>query len=68
MDKGDALTFIRSPESPVTYKLCMQFAMNAADGMDYLSTKNVIHRDLAARNCLLESNGGNYAQKRMAYY
>ncbi|CAG5103572.1 Oidioi.mRNA.OKI2018_I69.chr1.g832.t1.cds [Oikopleura dioica] len=57
MDRGDALTFIRSPESPVTYKLCMQFAMNAADGMDYLSTKNVIHRDLAARNCLLESNG-----------
>lgn len=58
MDKGDALTFIRSPENPVTYKLCMQFAMNAADGMDYLSTKNVIHRDLAARNCLLESYGG----------
>ena len=28
--------------------------MDAARGMEYLSSKNVIHRDLAARNCLLE--------------
>ena len=28
--------------------------LDAARGMEYLSSKNIIHRDLAARNCLLE--------------
>ena len=33
----------------------MKFCHDAALGMHYLTTQNVIHRDFAARNCLLET-------------
>uniref|UniRef100_A0A3P8VZQ5 Tyrosine-protein kinase receptor TYRO3 n=1 Tax=Cynoglossus semilaevis TaxID=244447 RepID=A0A3P8VZQ5_CYNSE len=34
----------------------VQFMLDIARGMDYLSNRNIIHRDLAARNCMLGEN------------
>lgn len=31
-----------------------QMAVEAADGMAYLGSKQLVHRDLAARNCMLD--------------
>ena len=45
---------LRNTEKRVTYKNGLQFMLEAASGMEYLSSKHVIHRDLAARNCLLD--------------
>merc|ERR1719245_570238 len=55
MDKGDLLTYIRNENNRMDYIDAMKFCLDAARGMEYFSSKNVIHRDLAARNCLLES-------------
>uniref|UniRef100_A0A5S6QQZ4 Tyrosine-protein kinase n=1 Tax=Trichuris muris TaxID=70415 RepID=A0A5S6QQZ4_TRIMR len=45
VDNMNSLTWTRKAE------LCLQ----AAKGMEYLSSQNIIHRDLAARNCLLKA-------------
>ena len=53
---GDFLSFLRKqgPTTPATQML--KFAVDAAEGMAYLASKNCIHRDLAARNCLVGEN------------
>lgn len=43
-------------ESDLTMKDLYSFAWQVADGMVYLSSKNVIHRDIAARNILITKN------------
>ena len=56
MPGGDFHSFLckQGPTTPATQML--KFAVDAAEGMAYLASKNCIHRDLAARNCFVGEN------------
>ncbi|XP_077395133.1 tyrosine-protein kinase receptor TYRO3 isoform X2 [Festucalex cinctus] len=61
MKHGDLHTFLllsRLGEQPfdLSARVLVQFMLDVAQGMDYLSSRNIIHRDLAARNCMLDEN------------
>lgn len=56
MENGDLLSILRKESVKIEYYSAVKFCLEAAQGMDYLSRKDIIHRDLAARNCLLDEN------------
>ena len=73
MNKGDLKKYLSNPNTALSYRQVnsiliqilipifwqvLKFCDQAAKGMCYLASKNVIHRDLAARNCLLEDKDG----------
>lgn len=53
MSGGDFLNHLRKRGNEILPKTLLQYAIDAAKGMNYLESKGCIHRDLAARNCLL---------------
>ncbi|XP_068247783.1 inactive tyrosine-protein kinase 7-like [Palaemon carinicauda] len=40
---------------PLTYPQCLSLALQAAQGLEFLSGRRYTHRDIAARNCLITS-------------
>ncbi|KAK3852725.1 hypothetical protein Pcinc_040701, partial [Petrolisthes cinctipes] len=40
---------------PLTHPQCLSLALQAAEGLEYLSGRRHTHRDVAARNCLVTS-------------
>ena len=68
MPGGNFLHFLRNSAKQTIYQLT-KYALDAAQGMEYLASKNCIHRDLAARNCLVGENNevlkiSNFRQSR----
>ncbi|VDP90629.1 unnamed protein product [Echinostoma caproni] len=61
MALGDLASYLRQRErrddcsdGVVKPKLALTWAAQIADGMLFLSDRNLVHRDLAARNCLVD--------------
>ncbi|KAG8447189.1 hypothetical protein GDO86_014596 [Hymenochirus boettgeri] len=55
--KGDLLNYLRdSKEDELDIDGQLDIAMQVAEGMYYLESKNYVHRDLAARNILMGQN------------
>lgn len=61
MALGDLASYLRHRErlddcsdGVVKPNLALIWAAQIADGMAFLSHRNLVHRDLAARNCLVD--------------
>ncbi|NWJ06545.1 MATK kinase, partial [Crypturellus undulatus] len=54
MSKGNLVNFLRTRgRAVIQTRQLLQFALDVAQGMDYLESKKLVHRDLAARNILI---------------
>uniref|UniRef100_A0A1I8AJ28 receptor protein-tyrosine kinase n=1 Tax=Steinernema glaseri TaxID=37863 RepID=A0A1I8AJ28_9BILA len=54
MANGDLLRYMRDQNRIITLNQLLNFCLQAAEGMEYLHSRNYIHRHLEARNCLLD--------------
>ena len=53
MPGGNFLHYLQKEGVNQTLYQLLKFSLDAAQGMAYLASCNIIHRDLAARNCMI---------------
>ncbi|CAF1162710.1 unnamed protein product [Adineta ricciae] len=54
MKNGDLRSYISNDKNRPTVRQLITWAIQIADGMEYLSSLKFVHRDLATRNCMLD--------------
>ena len=54
MKNGDLRSYISNEKNRPTVRQLITWAIEVADGMNYLSSLKFVHRDLATRNCMLD--------------
>lgn len=56
MKNGSLLDYMKKSGSKITFSHLIYIALQIAEGMSYLESKQLVHRDLAARNVLIGEN------------
>ena len=57
MTQGNFLKFLHELGDSLTAHQLTSYLLDAAKGMEYLTSQNYIHRNLSARSCMIEKDG-----------
>ena len=56
MKNGGLDSYLKNASNTVHKADILRFCKDAAKGLEYLISKDIVHRDIAARNCMLDDH------------